>query len=203
MLNRIIVPFVIVFSFTGCCSKKIVRTEPLNDMLWNESKWISVKDAPVISGQIMTKVNNRSADGSSWFVAFPQNEKEVVSAIWMTTGLGIYSLYVNGNPIGEEVLKPGFTHNKKTKYSFTYDITKIFKCKEGGINRLSAQLTPGWWGDKIVTPWGHLGMIGHKTAFRAVLQLTYDDGSTFVFGTDTISWKAGIAGPVKHAAIFE
>ena len=46
-------------------------------------------------------------------------------------------------------------------------------------------------------------MIGKKVAFRGVLELTYADGSKELFGTDTENWKAGIAGPVKHAAIFD
>ena len=46
-------------------------------------------------------------------------------------------------------------------------------------------------------------MIGRKCAFRSVVELTYTDGTKQVFGTDTESWKAGIAGPVKHAAIFD
>ena len=46
-------------------------------------------------------------------------------------------------------------------------------------------------------------MIGRKCAFRAVLLLTYSDGSQAVFGTDCEHWKAGIAGPVKHAGIFD
>ena len=68
---------------------------------------------------------------------------------------------------------------------------------------LSAQVTPGWWADKIVTPSGSEGMLGKKCAFRGVLQLTYADGTTQVFGTDLTHWRAGIAGPVRHAAIFD
>lgn len=67
----------------------------------------------------------------------------------------------------------------------------------------SAQVTPGWWADKIITPGGHDGMIGRKCAFRGVVELTYADGSKKLYGTDTENWKAGIAGPVKHAAIFD
>ena len=68
---------------------------------------------------------------------------------------------------------------------------------------LSAQVTPGWWGDKIVTPGGNKGMFGTKCAFRGVLELTFADGTTKLYGTDLENWKAGIAGPVKHAAIFD
>ena len=170
---------------------------------WECSQWISAADAPVVTGTVGDKENNRAADGASWFVADVTNGRKVKSARWMTTGLGVYELYLNGKVVGDEVLKPGFTHYKKTKISYTYDITDAFVKADGAVNRLSAQVTPGWWGDKIVTPAGHDGMRGKKCAFRSVLELTYADGGKELFGTDTLAWKAGIAGPVKHAAIFD
>ena len=36
-----------------------------------------------------------------------------------------------------------------------------------------------------------------------MLELTYADGSKAYLGSNTSDWKAGIAGPVKHAAIFD
>ena len=179
------------------------RTLPLDDDSWGVSKWISAADAPVVEGEVKGASNYRSADGSSWFVAGFKNEKRLKRVVWMTTGLGVYDLFVNGFRIGDEVLKPGFTHNGKTKYSFTYDVTDAIKSGAGSENLFSAQVTPGWWGDKIVTPGGHDGMLGHKCAFRSVLEFSYYDGTKEVFGTDTKNWKAGIAGPVKHAGIFD
>ncbi|WP_302591577.1 family 78 glycoside hydrolase catalytic domain [uncultured Muribaculum sp.] len=178
------------------------RTDALNDSLWNFSEWISVADAPVITGKI-TGTNERAADGASWFVSTVKNDKDVASVLWMTSGLGIYELYVNGKTIGEEILKPGFTHVNKTKRSFTYDVTDAISGKAGEKNVFAVQVTPGWWADKIVTRGGQEGMTGRKTAFRGVLELTYTDGSKAYFGSNTGSWKAGIAGPVKHAAIFD
>ena len=179
------------------------RTAALDDAAWEASQWISVVDAPVVEGRIDNIEKELAADGASWFAWTKANDKSVKKAVWMTTGLGVYELYVNGKLVGEEVLKPGFTHHDKTKRSFTYDITDAFNLGSGAENQLAAQVTPGWWADKIVTPWGNEGMIGRKCAFRSVLQLTYSDGTTECFGTDTETWKAGIAGPVKHAGIFD
>ena len=176
-------------------------TAALNDSVWKSSSWISVVDAPVVSGEVAD--GSRAADGASWFLATVRNDKKVSRALWMTTGLGVYELYVNGKPVGDEILKPGFTHPEKTRLSFTYDVTGLFDTASGAENVLSAQVTPGWWADKIVTPAGHDGMIGRKCAFRGVLALYYSDGSTRLYGTDTENWKAGIAGPVTHAAIYD
>lgn len=176
-------------------------TAALNDSVWKSSSWISVVDAPVVLGEVAD--GSRAADGASWFLATVRNDKKVSRALWMTTGLGVYELYVNGKPVGDEILKPGFTHPEKTRLSFTYDVTGLFDTASGAENVLSAQVTPGWWADKIVTPAGHDGMIGRKCAFRGVLALYYSDGSTRLYGTDTDNWKAGIAGPVTHAAIYD
>ena len=198
---------IVVAAWTTSCSSNRSNepagylTASLDPDAWNSSVWISAPDAPVVTEKITGK--SLAADGASLFVGKLQNGDKVVSARWMTTGLGIYSLYVNGQPVGEEVLKPGFTHPMKTRRAFTYDITDVFRKGRGDINILAAQVTPGWWADKIVTPGGHEGMLGKKPAFRAVLEILYNDGTGQWFGTDTLAWKAGVGGPVKHASIFD
>lgn len=178
------------------------RVSALDDAAWNHSEWISVANAPVITGEINGS-NERAADGAAWFVSVVKNEKEITSARWMTTGLGVYELYVNGKLIGEEILKPGFTHPYKTKRSFTYEVSNALSKQAGAENVFAVQVTPGWWADKIITYSGQQGMVGTKVAFRGVLELTYADGSKAYLGSNTSDWKAGIAGPVKHAAIFD
>ena len=172
----------------------------LDSSAWEVSEWISASDAPVATGQVY-----KSAPGSSWFLGRVTNARKVKKAIWMTTALGVFDIYLNGELVGKEVLKPGFTHYAKTKYAFTYDITPAFKKGAGDVNELSAQVTPGWWADKIITPDddGRDGFIGKKCAFRGVLELVYADGTTERLGTDTEHWKAGVAGPVKHSGIFD
>lgn len=193
----------IAICLTACSHRKCAnvgtRVDALDDAAWDASKWISAVDAPIITDHYI----ERAPDGASWFVTTLKNEKRVTSAKWMTAGLGVYQLYLNGQCVGNEFLKPGFTHAFKTKLSFTYDITEAYQRKAGGENVLAVQVTPGWWGDKIVTPGGNRGMYGTKCAFRGVVELTYADGTTEWYGTDLEHWKAGIAGPVKHAGIFD
>ncbi|MBR6280404.1 MAG: family 78 glycoside hydrolase catalytic domain [Bacteroidales bacterium] len=205
MKTRLFSLFAAFLAAVGCTAvtpAPASMTEPLEDAAWNTSVWISAADAPVVTGRI-GGANIRSADGASWFLSTVKNEKKVVGAKWMTTGLGVYELYVNGEPVGAEVLKPGFTHYEKTKLAYTYDVTAVLKKGKGAENVLSAQVTPGWWADKIITPGGHDGMVGKKCAFRGVLELTYADGSKQLYGTNLADWTAGIAGPVTHAAIFD
>ena len=176
------------------------RCEPLDSSAWDVSQWISAENATVAA---KIKQNPRSADGSSWFLSVVKNEKSVTSAKWMTTGLGVFELYLNGKRVGDDLLKPGFTSPIKTKIAFTYDITEAFLTKAGAENTLSAQVTPGWWGDRIVSGRYQHGVKGDKCAFRGVLELTYADGSKKLYGTNLTDWKAGVAGPVKHAGIYD
>ena len=205
-MNRTITKTLIAVSMllTFSCTKPMPstfgnRAEALDCSAWESSQWISAVDAPIATGKDV----KRAADGASWFLSTLENEQTVVSAKWMTTALGVYDIYVNGKLIGNEFLKPGFTQRDKTRRSFTYDVTEAFNLAAGGENTLSAQVTPGWWADYIVTPSNFEGMWGKKCAFRGVLELTFADGTTKLYGTDLENWKAGIAGPVKHAAIFD
>ena len=105
--NLIPIMILALFSNSGLINATEVgkRTDALEASAWNESKWISAVDAPVVKGHN----NGRAADGASWFVSTVKNEQKVISAKWMTAGLGVYELYVNGKPVGGEFLKPGFT----------------------------------------------------------------------------------------------
>ena len=190
-----------------CCGARAavaavgVRTAALEPSAWAASAWISAADAPVEEGVIGDATP--AAPGTSWFVCARTNEGAVVSATWMTTGLGVYELYVNGRRVGTDFLKPGFTDWQKTKYAFTYDVTAAFRRAPGEANILAAEVSAGWWRDKIVTPTGHRGFVGRKSAFRGVLELRFADGSVRRCGTNVTDWRAGVGGPVTQASIFD
>ena len=111
-----------LMSVTGC-DPTGERVAALDAELWAQSEWICAADAAVADDA--AKKVQRAADGTSWFVREIENEGDVDSAVWMTTGLGVYEIYVNGRRIGSDALKPGFTHSQKTRRSFTYDVTTL------------------------------------------------------------------------------
>ena len=186
-----------------CPCRLSPKAEALSQEAWATSEWISVRDAAVATAKTVAHGKQRAADGTSWFATKAVNAKDLKSARWMVAGLGVFDVYVNGVRVGGDFLKPGFTHCAKTKYAFTYDVTKLMKTGRGEENALAAEVSAGWWRDKIVTPGGYDGFVGKKSAFRGVLELVYEDGSKKYVGSNVSDWTCGVAGPVTHAAIFD
>lgn len=71
---------------SGCTSEETVgvRTDALEDSLWEKSEWIAAADAPVVEGKVgeliegtAKEVRERAADGASWFVSEPVNPAKV------------------------------------------------------------------------------------------------------------------------------
>ncbi|MBO6167158.1 MAG: family 78 glycoside hydrolase catalytic domain [Kiritimatiellae bacterium] len=186
------IPQFLLLALLGCAQAAI------------SADWLSVPEAPVYEGPVAE--DTRAADGTSWFACAVTNSGEVASAKWTVAGLGVFEAYVNGGKVGEDFLKPGFTHYAKTKYSFTYDVTQQFGRAAGAVNTLAAEVSAGWWRDKIITPSrgrkAH-GFTGRKSAFWGELELVYTDGRRETFGTNTNDWRCGVAGSVTHAAIFD
>ena len=198
-MKNLIIMVAAGLALVGCdpeCSRmKTPRVEALDAKAWETSEWISVKAAKV-AGEAEKK-HQRAADGTSCFWRRVVNAKAVVSAKWMTAGLGVYELYLNGRPVGRDFLKPGFTHVKKTRRSFTYDVTALLKTGAGEANDFGVEASAGWWRDKIVN------YTGLKSAFRGVIEFTYADGTTELVGTKASEWFGEVGGPVTHAGIFD
>ena len=149
------------------------------------SEWLSVPGESAVT------------NATSWFIFERANVSEVKSVRWLTAGLGVYDVYVNGCRVGSDFLKPGFTHPAKTKYFFSYDVTDLVRLGKGASNLFCAEVSTGWWSDRIV------GNVGKKSAFRGVLEYTYADGSVRRFGTRASEWRACYGGPLVSASIYD
>lgn len=180
---------------------------------WNGSVWISPADARVrpdgkVTPHGTAKEKQEAEDGTACFVKTVRNPKDVVEAYWVVAGLGVFEAYVNGEPVSRkgcraadgrlvrDFLKPGFTHNLLTKYAFCYDVTHLLRTDRDAANTFAAQVSSGWWRDKIVN------FSGKRSAFRAQLILRHADGAETRVGTDT-SWLSATTGPVVRAGIFD
>ncbi|MFF9808172.1 family 78 glycoside hydrolase catalytic domain [Streptomyces coeruleorubidus] len=118
--------------------------------------------------------------------------KKVASARVYASALGLYELQINGKPVGDQVLAPGWTNYHKRIQSQTYDVTKLL---DAGDNVIGASLADGWWAGKVGLGWSR--QYGDTPALVAKMRITYTDGSVQWIATDG-SWKTA-AGPLVKA----
>ncbi|MBB6421104.1 family 78 glycoside hydrolase catalytic domain [Streptomyces sp. AK010] len=110
--------------------------------------------------------------------------KKAASARVYASALGIYTLEINGRPVGDQVLAPGWTDYHKRIQSQTYDVTRLLN---RGDNAIGASLANGWWAGKVGIGWSR--QYGDTPALVAKMRVTYTDGSAQWVATDG-SWKA-------------
>ncbi|MFI1051274.1 family 78 glycoside hydrolase catalytic domain [Streptomyces griseoruber] len=118
--------------------------------------------------------------------------KKVASARVYASALGVYELEINGKPVGDQVLAPGWTNYHRRIQSQTYDVTKLLT---HGHNAIGASLANGWWAGKVGIGWSR--QYGDTPALVAKIRITYTDGSVQWIATDG-SWKAA-GGPYVRA----
>src|SRR5262249_41083378 len=107
--------------------------------------------------------------------------KAIASARIYATALGAYKLSVNGRPVGDQILSPGWTDFRQRVVYQTYDVTSELKV---GQNALGALLAPGWYATPL--QWYRQGYNYGDTppALRAQLRIEYQDGSVDWIATD-------------------
>ena len=127
-----------------------------------------------------------------------QQDKAVVSARLYATALGAYKVHINGTPVGDQILAPGWMDFREHVPYQVYDVTQLIK---NGNNAIAAYLAPGWYSTPLM--WFRQGNNYGTTqpALRAQLRLEHADGTVDWVATDT-SWKADNS-PILQAEIYD
>ncbi|GAB4454931.1 MAG: family 78 glycoside hydrolase catalytic domain [Armatimonadaceae bacterium] len=127
--------------------------------------------------------------------AFPV-AKPIWRATVYATALGLYEVSINGEPISNDALAPGWTdYNRRVPY-LAYDVTDRLKA---GKNVIGALLGDGWYV-------GYLGLVGRRRNYGGVpllriqLNIEYTDGTTETIGTDG-TWQTAL-GDLRHADLL-
>ena len=111
--------------------------------------------------------------------------EKVQSARLYATAHGIYQATINGTPIDDTVLAPGWTaYDDRLRY-FTYDVTEHLAT---GQNAVSVLLGNGWWRGYL-SYMNERALYGDRLALCAQLEITTIDGEVHLIVTDT-SWTA-------------
>jgi len=127
-----------------------------------------------------------------------REDKPVVSARLYATALGAYKFHINGEPVGDQILAPGWTDYRQQVLYQVYDVTARMK---PGKNAIAAYLAPGWYSTPL--RWFRQGNNYGNTqpALRAQLRLEHADGSVDWIATDE-NWKADLS-PILRAELYD
>jgi len=117
-------------------------------------------------------------------------------AVMHVCGLGHYELSVNGRPVGEDLLSPGWTKYDRT---CLYDTRELTPLLHPGRNAIGLLLGNGMYNVKEGRYTKFTGSFGPLQAI-AQLQLEYTDGTTEILGTDR-HWRVS-PGPITFSSIF-
>ena len=94
----------IVFALGAATAAEIPLGGTVDD-IWKSSEWISFAGAKVADEDCRQR--QAAAEGTAYFMKRYANPKQVVKAVWTTSGLGVYEICVNGKRVGDDFRKPG------------------------------------------------------------------------------------------------
>ncbi len=142
----------------------------------------------------MSPEENIYEDGQAvYYTSFDLQKKGLQKATFYGSALGVYDAYLNGQRIGEDELKPGWTDYNDTLLYNTYDITSYLKEK----NTIAAMVGTGWWCGR-----NGFGTYGYQQpAFVCQIILQYEDGSKQVINTNE-NWSYCKNTAVRFADFF-
>lgn len=110
------------------------------------------------------------------------------------TALGCVDVFINGKRVGDDEMKPGWTHYKKRTLYYTYDVSEYVS---DGMNRILLVASTGWYMGRIAG--GHYGE--YLPAVMAQLTADTENGSVEIAtGTD---WAATVGGQILTADIWD
>lgn len=128
---------------------------------------------------------------------------KVKSAKLYTSGLGVYTVYVNGRRVGHlqpdgntvyDELMPGWSDYRSSVFYMTHDVTSLLN---EGANVIGATVSNGWWAGDV----SHGIYQSSGVAFMGKLLIELENGTTMVVDTDT-SWLTSRSGAIKSGEIY-
>jgi len=119
------------------------------------------------------------------------------------SGLGYYDAWINGQPVGDHELDPGWTDYSDRVYYSTYDVTDLLKSGDG-MHCIAASVGNGWYNLLPLKMWGRRNLRGTLICGRprliAQLEIELADGTRQTIATDR-TWKV-TQGPMQRNSVF-
>ncbi|PWW25000.1 alpha-L-rhamnosidase [Geodermatophilus normandii] len=124
-------------------------------------------------------------------------DRPVTRARLYATAQGVYEAELNGTPVDDAVLSPGWTSYRHRLRYRTTDVTGLLR---EGANALGVHLAEGWFT-------GYLGFTGKRewygdrTGAFLQLEVEHPDGSRTVVTTDG-AWRSTTDGPTVRSGLY-
>ncbi len=168
------------------------------------SEWLTVRTGPLTGADwtaefITADVQPGDGRGTQRFRTTVTPRAEVAEAVLSVTAHGIYEASIDGTPVGDEVLTPGWTTYKDRLLFQTYDVTTLLT--QGRASVLGATVAEGWYGERFGFDGAFQTAYPGPVALSAQLRIRYTDGTVETVPTDH-SWQATTTGPVVKAGIY-
>ncbi len=120
---------------------------------------------------------------------------DVAEATLHATARGVFTAWINGVPVSEDVLSPGWTSYEWRLRYRDYEVTDLVRGAGDGLV-LGLLLGNGWFRGRL--GWGGgRAYYGAELAALAQLEIVFADGHRQVLGTDE-TWQAGPSDVVEN-----
>lgn len=121
-----------------------------------------------------------------------------MSARLYLIGLGLHSATVNGEPVSNAVLAPGYTAYSETLLYSTYDVGDLLKA---GINTLGVELGKGIYDPEPSLGGRYMKFTGspRQLMLKAQLEYTCLDSETRVIIPSNTTWLSNLDGPLLES----
>ncbi len=127
-------------------------------------------------------------------------EKPIKRARLYATARGIYTLYLNGKPVGEDWFAPGLSQYNKTHFYQVYDVTEYLN---PGENAMGAYLAEGWWSGAITFSGDKWNFFGDRQSLLCRLAIEYEDGTKANVVSQPQTWQYCLDGPIVYSSLFQ
>ncbi|MDQ0646930.1 alpha-L-rhamnosidase [Microbacterium natoriense] len=126
-------------------------------------------------------------------------DRPVERALLFWSALGVAEPAVNGAPVSDDVLAPGWTAYRDRLVHETVDVTALLR---QGRNDLSATIAGAWYTEKYGFFTFTDRLYGTQPSFLAQLRVTYADGVVETLAATGADWQAAGDGPVVDSGIY-
>ncbi len=176
---------------------------PVNPLQQAEKEWNDQVEAMMrgeltefkLEGDIMKALPVEPYDPAVRMRKEFTSKKEIQRARLYITSHGIYEAKINGKPVTDSLLNPGFTTYDKRILFQTFPVEHLLSEN----NAIAVTVADGWYKGKIA--YGHGCEYGEVPGALAELHIWYIDGSKEIIVTDE-SWTYSFDGPVRIADLY-